>query len=225
MTQGIVFDLDETLIDRHQAVNSFAHELWLAYFQNGSTTKKSFSEQVISMDQHGYNPRPQFFQSMLTTFPEIPSRETLESAFYGQVWETPILASGVLASLQRLREQGESIGVVTNGSMKAQLTKIRNSGLTELIDVIVVSEEFGVKKPNTSIYLEAAKKLDIEPEESWFVGDHPVNDIWGSKQVGFNTAWVHLERPWPDDLEECYDVSGIDFSDVMNKVRQARKSG
>jgi FMN phosphatase YigB (HAD superfamily) len=43
------------------------------------------------------------------------------------------------------------IGVVTNGSAKAQKAKITNSCLDRLIDVVVVSESFGVKKPSPEL--------------------------------------------------------------------------
>jgi putative hydrolase of the HAD superfamily len=217
--KGILFDLDETLIDRNRAVEIFAVNLWQESFTKKQISQSSFLEQVIELDQYGYTPRPEFFDSMLRCFPEaLTSGPILERLFYEQVWETPVLADGVLNHLSHLQQEGIPLGLVTNGSSKAQSSKIENSGLVKYFDVVLVSEDFGVKKPDPSIYLEASNRLGVKPVDCWFVGDHPVNDIWGSKQVFFRSAWVHLNRPWPANLSPCYDLKGVNFNETMSLI-------
>ena len=215
---ALVFDLDETLIDRFAAVNIFATQLWRRCFDEGGDLA-AFLEQVHKLDGYGHVPRDQFFASMLDTFTEIEQKQMVEELFYGIVWETPQLAVGVKEILQRLKKEDARLGIVTNGSVRAQEAKIKNSGLREYFDVIVVSEAFGVKKPDPSIFLEAARQMLVEPGDCWFVGDHPLKDIWGSKQIGFMAGWVHRGRPWSPEIEPCYDVSGENFADVMKQVR------
>ena len=219
--RAIVFDLDETLIDRYQAVTAFAATLWRDFFSQQSATPDTFLETVHRLDGHGYTPRPDFFESMAQEFNEtIPSGKEIEERFYAEVWETPRLAEGVVDTLAQLHHEDIPLAIVTNGSIRAQSAKINASGLIEYFDVVVVSEAFGVKKPEPSIYLEAVKLLDVDPGDAWFVGDHPVNDIWGSKQVGFNTAWIHLNRPWPADVDKCADLEAEDFRGVMDQVME-----
>ena len=221
--QGIIFDLDETLLDRTAAVNDFTHELWTHFFSDGPTTEESLIARVARHDQNGYATREDFFQSLCSDFEEsIASREVVEDMFYGHVWENPVLADGVIDCLSLLTQRDVPMGIVTNGSSRAQSNKIKHSGLNEFFGVVVVSEIFGCKKPDPSIYLEASSQLGIDPKKSWFVGDHPTNDIWGSKQVSFNTAWVHLNRPWPADLAPCYDVKGVTFNETMSLLMATR---
>jgi putative hydrolase of the HAD superfamily len=220
--QGIVFDLDETLIDRNRAVTNFAELLWAEFFSDGAESEESFIERVHHLDGHGYTPREQFFELMWDKFSDaVPSRSVIEETFYEQVWETPQLAEGVIDCLSRLQRHRIPLAIVTNGSTRAQEAKIKHSGIRDFFSAIVVSEAFGVKKPDPSIYEEAASKLKAAPDDCWFVGDHPVNDVWGSKQVGYHSAWIHLDRPWASELSRCYDVKGATFVETMSQVMEA----
>jgi len=105
---------------------------------------------------------------------------------------------------------------------RAQVVVDFGTGFLPLLDVVLISDYFGVKKPDASICNIAIDGLGIEPTESWFVGDHPLNDIWGSKQVGFNAAWVHSNRPWPIDVAPCYDVMEQDLIAVLSKLESHR---
>jgi putative hydrolase of the HAD superfamily len=219
--RGIVFDLDETLIDRYLAVHYFAEALWNEYFSDVEDASASFIDKVHFLDGHGYAPRERFFESMVETFPdELPSKLMVAKCFYEQVWETPRLADGVLDSLAFLQQRDIPLAIVTNGSTEAQQAKIEHSGIEEYFEAIVVSEEFGAKKPDSSIYLEATSRLKAKPADCWFVGDHPINDVWGSKQVGFRSAWVHLNRPWASEVDRCYDVMGVTFKKTMSQVME-----
>lgn len=219
--RAVVFDLDETLIDRNSAVSDFAEKLWIEYFSGSDTALPTFISEVRRLDGNGYTPRVQFFDQMWECYCDtLPSRNTIEKSFFDIVWETPRLADGVIYWLQFLQRKNIPLAIVTNGSTNAQETKIRNSGIGDYFSAIVVSEKFGKKKPEPSIYKEATAKLGVNPGECWFVGDHPTNDIWGSKQVGFKTAWVHLNRPWAPEIAPCYDVKGETFDTVMDQIME-----
>ncbi len=213
---AIVFDLDETLIDRSAAVTALAENLWSDFLQEEPLP--DFVERVHDIDGRGYVPREEFFTNLHAAFPQLPSRELVKTRFLQHVWETPLLAAGTTEWLEELRRRGIHCAIVSNGSTRAQQAKISGSGIGDYFAAIIVSEAFGVKKPDASIYLAAASQLGVKPEDSWFVGDHPRNDIWGSKQVGYRTAWVHLGRPWLEELPVCYDVAGATLNETMTLV-------
>lgn len=88
--QAIIFDLDETLIDRNAAVENFARDIWSQYISQGELSQNLFVENVISLDQHDYLPRAEFFARMFQSLVDaIPSKKVIEDSFYAQVWETP----------------------------------------------------------------------------------------------------------------------------------------
>lgn len=211
--QVVLFDLDETLIDRSAAVRSFAQKL--CPYLDQSTNTSQFVQQVVEIDALGYLPRGEFFAELNKRFGSFLPDGVIKDVFYAEVWETPILAAGVIDALKTLAEKQIPLGVISNGSKKAQETKLKKSDLWQYFDEVLVSESFGVKKPDPSIFLAAAKQLNAEISSSWYVGDHPVNDVWGSKQVGFQAAWVHLGRPWKGKAKLCFDLKGETFSDTM----------
>ena len=49
-----------------------------------------------------------------------------------------------------------------------------------MFDVVVVSGDIGIYKPDRRIFDEAIRRAGVKNEEAMFVGDHPVNDIEGA---------------------------------------------
>ena len=98
--------------------------------------------------------------------------------------------------LRDLRGAGFPIGVVTNGPTEGQWDKLRRTGVADLVDAAAVSQEFGVNKPDPSIFRHALAIIGAEPSETIFVGDNPVNDIGGANGAGMRTAWIRHGREW-----------------------------
>ena len=70
--------------------------------------------------------------------------------------------------------------------------------ITHYFDAIVVSDEIGWRKPAPAIFLEALRRLSLEPSEVLFVGDRAEIDVLGAKQVGMAAAWVNPnQEPLP----------------------------
>lgn len=52
--------------------------------------------------------------------------------------------------------------------------------MREYFKAIVISGEVGIAKPDPAIYQLALDKLGASADQTLFIGDHPVNDIWGA---------------------------------------------
>ena len=94
-----------------------------------------------------------------------------------------------------------------------QWAKVRNTGVADLVDAVVVSEEFGVNKPDPAIFNHALNLIGASPSETLFVGDNTVADIGGAIGVGMRTAWMSHGRSWEIDryspdhvVENVWDV-------------------
>jgi putative hydrolase of the HAD superfamily len=79
---------------------------------------------------------------------------------------------GAIETLQHLRDRGVRLALITNGSAEAQRRKIDRFGLASILDCILIEGEFGVGKPDESVYLYALDQLGARPEEAWMVGDN-----------------------------------------------------
>jgi putative hydrolase of the HAD superfamily len=215
MSAGIVFDLDETLVNRRGSLDLYAGLLWSRYRDRTPLGQSAFTAVFHELDGNGRVPRPQFFASLSQRALNEVGPDQIAEHFRDHAWRSPLLFDGVVEYLQELKQRGYAIGIVTNGGSHSQNAKIANSGLGPHVDAFVISEEFGVKKPDPAIYHEVAARLGIDPEQSWFAGDYPISDVVGPASVGFRTAWVERYLPWPDDRERVYQQRVTHVSELQ----------
>jgi putative hydrolase of the HAD superfamily len=82
--------------------------------------------------------------------------------------------------------------------------------MNHAFDAILISAERGARKPDPAIFRLAAQELGVEPSSGWHVGDHPVNDIEGSRRAGLQPVWFSGVHPWPKELARpAYTVTGL----------------
>lgn len=80
-----------------------------------------------------------------------------------------------VATLRAVRERGLRIGVVsdTGFDLRPAMDKL---GLSPYLDAVVMSYEYGVCKPATSVFLTACDQLQVDPARTLMVGDNPLTD-------------------------------------------------
>jgi putative hydrolase of the HAD superfamily len=204
--KAIVFDLDETLIDRKGSLNFYAVKLRTDFQGFTDISESDFVALFHKLDGNGRVVREHFFELLAKNVFKGLSSVKIADHFAENAWVAPRLFPDIPELLTSLREKGWKIGVITNGRVYNQSEKLKNSGLINQVDASVISESFGRKKPDRSIYEHLIAQLNIDPNQSWFIGDDPKADIWGAKQLGFKTIWVERHLIWPDDLPHCYDA-------------------
>jgi putative hydrolase of the HAD superfamily len=205
MKSGIVFDLDETLIDRRATLEAYAGLLWRDFGVTSESPRSHFVAEFLAMDGDGDTPQTELVAGLVRRFPASLSDPSALSRHFSQfAWTRPALAGGVVAGLAALRAAGVPLGIITNGGADSQRRKLQFTGLDRLVDFVLISEEFGAAKPDRSIFVAMCSALGIDASASWFIGDHPVFDIWGASQVGFRTIWLERSTPWPGDCDRCY---------------------
>ena len=104
------------------------------------------------------------------------------------------LFPGAVGALERLREAGVRLAMVTNGTSTAQRAKIERFDLARHFEHILVEGEFGVGKPDARVYRAALAALGSRPEESWFVGDNLEWDVASPQRLGLRGIWVDSAR-------------------------------
>lgn len=219
MALGILFDLDETLIDRTASITKYADVLFHDLGNAISVQRDTFISEFLRLDGNGYVAREAFFENLSACVLE-PGIDVniIATHFKENAWKQPILMASAEEVLRKLRATGFPLGIVTNGGSKNQRQKLINSGLDGLIDCAIVSEEFGAKKPDPSIFLGACKELEIDPTASWFVGDNPALDIIGAGAVGFRTVWLKRAAPWPKDVPRSYTRSARSLKEALSAI-------
>jgi putative hydrolase of the HAD superfamily len=145
------------------------------------------------VDYGGYVPREVFMQRLLEAFGATGFDAPCLAKFWRSEFSKFVQPMhGAFELLKFLRLKGIKTGIVSNGTVQLQQAKI--DALELRVDVIIISEAVGVKKPAARPFLEALRLLGVQSSEAWFVGDHPVNDIEGADAVGMRPFWLEREQ-------------------------------
>ena len=97
---------------------------------------------------------------------------------------------GAVTALERLRESGIRLALLTNGSAEKQWEKIGQFGLARYFDHIQVEGDVGFGKPDEQAFEHALSALDARPQETWMVGDNLLADIAGAQRAGIHAIWI-----------------------------------
>ncbi|UCE95211.1 MAG: HAD family hydrolase [Candidatus Bathyarchaeota archaeon] len=91
-------------------------------------------------------------------------------------------------TLLTLQKKGFKLGLISNTHWRFSI-QLRNE-FKNFFDVITLSYEHGYAKPHPSIFLDTLTKLHATASKSLHVGDDPIADIEGAKNVGMKTAFI-----------------------------------
>ncbi len=83
--------------------------------------------------------------------------------------------------------------IITNGFVEAQYVKIKASGLEKYFQEVIVSDEFGYRKPDPRIFKHALETSGAKLNNSLMIGDDYEADIIGAKKLGIDQAFLNLE--------------------------------
>lgn len=83
------------------------------------------------------------------------------------------------------------IGVVSNAYPDVQYRKLETLGLRQAFACVVLSEEFGARKPDAAIFLEGCRQLDVAPARCLYVGDSYNHDVVGAARAGLPCCWLN----------------------------------
>jgi 2-haloalkanoic acid dehalogenase type II len=127
--------------------------------------------------------------------PELLTRTHMRE-LRGQMRILPHHAA-VLSGLRAHR----ALGLVSNFShTPTALDVLRDAGLHDQLDPIVISEQVGIRKPHPEIFRAALERLGLQPGEVVHVGDDLLADVRGAGELGMRTVWVTRRRPDADAL-------------------------
>lgn len=106
------------------------------------------------------------------------------------------LYDDALPVLRAVRDSGRKLGLVSNfdGWLREVLRELR---LLEYFDVVTISAEFGVSKPDPRIFRAALDHLGVPAGRAVFVGDSPILDIDGARSAGMTAVLLDRDDAYP----------------------------
>ena len=213
MIKGVIFDLDGVLVStdelHYKAWKCLAEELGINEFnrednqrQKGVSRMESL-EVVLSKGTHIYS------EAEKVVLAERKNSYYVE--LLQEVSEEAVLAN-VVPTLTKLRHRGILIGI---GSVSKNTPLIlKRTGLISYIDEVSCGLDITRSKPDPEVFLVAAKKLGLQPEECLVVEDSAAGII-AAKAAGMRSLGVGPEY---QRLGADYTVPGLQSEIVWESL-------
>ncbi|WP_194400876.1 pyrimidine 5'-nucleotidase [Klebsiella variicola] len=174
----------------YQAVNK---PLWVDY-QNGVITSLQLQHQRFDSWAERLNVKPgelndAFMNAMAEICAPLPGAVSLLNALQGKV----------------------RMGIITNGFTSLQQTRLERTGLRDHFDLLIISEEVGVAKPDARIFDYALAQAGNPPRSRvLMVGDTAESDIRGGVNACLATCWLNAhQQTLPVDLQPDWTVTSL----------------
>jgi len=220
--KAIIFDIDDTLFDRKKAIGEvirgvikklpelfygIKEEKMIEAFRKADRKGlDAFNKGVKGLDVR--NNRSKWFLEELE----------LDTGFSDRITELYIEAyPSVSASVKNAKQVVEklskefSLGVISNGFPDIQYNKLKALQMEELFQVILLSEEIGIRKPDEGIFRKAAELLNRKAQDCLFVGDSIDTDILGAKRSGMKACWFNRDGkdPIQEEVKPDFEIHSL----------------
>lgn len=122
----------------------------------------------------------------------VPATEICEAIAdrFNELHEAELrMFPGAHETLDRLKQLGVRLALITNGAAEPQRAKVIRFALAERFDHIQIEGEHGFGKPEERAYTHAMQALGVEPGETWMVGDNLEWEIAAPQRLGIFSIW------------------------------------
>lgn len=206
---GILFDIDDTLVDTRGAFGTALATIARRYLPDVTPDRDADLVTFWRADVNDHFGR--YTRGEIGQVEQRMSRANeLHAEFGGPVlddaayaaWDDVFDASfrdawaahedvdGVLA---RLVDAGLHVGALTNAALAYQTDKLERTGLADRVPLLVGVDTLGFGKPDPRVFEEACRRLGTEPARTAYVGDELDVDARAARAAGLVGIW--LDRP------------------------------
>jgi len=217
---AIIFDLDDTLLDRNASMRTYAATAFLESFGACLDTidVEQIYQAIVHADAGGYltpDEKSMRLRDALT-WRNAPTIEELSQHWEQQYSKSATAMPGLFPMLDLLKQNGYKLGIITNGGNERQNEKVDLLNIRPYMDIVLVSggviiDGKPVHKPDSRIFHLALEKLGVGATQACYIGDYPQNDIIGATNAGLHAIWRVGFHAWPDGLPEPkYQIDTLD---------------
>lgn len=95
----------------------------------------------------------------------------------------------VQVTLDQLRSD-YALAVVSDAQRLYAIPELNAVGLQDYFDPIIVSGNYGYRKPDPRLFRQALAALQLQPDQALFIGNDPYHDIFGAQQAGMRAILI-----------------------------------
>ncbi|MCU0487632.1 MAG: HAD family hydrolase [Anaerolineales bacterium] len=125
--------------------------------------------------------------------------------------------------LQALQDMGLKIGLISNVCSHGQVPRnLAEYGIAHFFNPVVLSSEYGWRKPDPAIFHYAARLANVPTSECLYVGDRVARDILGARKAGFRLAVQILHDYDHGEVDEGANPDAVitEMSSLIDILKQ-----
>ena len=225
MIRGIIFDINGTLIDI--LTDEYDHAVWrttanfLDYYGvriEPDRLRAYYAE--LNRKQRKESPEryPEFdvsaiFRTVISEFRTEPVKhprllaDAASRVFRAASRRQLVPYPGVPEVMELLKGRF-LLAAVSDGQVLWAYPELRSAGLEQYFSCILVSGDFGFRKPDVRLFETVLDQLDLAADEALFVGNDMFRDIYGAHEAGMKTVFFKSNQgDWqPHGAEPDYII-------------------
>jgi putative hydrolase of the HAD superfamily len=206
MRYQLLIDGDDTLWENNiyfeQAIHAF-----ITFLNHSRLTPEEVRAVLDDVERlMGYG-SANFTRSLLETYRRLAEGDLQDEdvqqvrQFGEQIRSHPLqLLDGVKETLDYLAPRHDLV-MLTKGDLEEQKLKVERSGIEEYFRQVIIVEEKDV-----ATYHRVIEHLQVDPQQTWMVGNSPRSDINPALATGLNAVYIPHPHTWRLEHEEVNDT-------------------
>ena len=178
--EAVIFDMDGVLIDSepiHVGIEK------LLFNKLGIDVSETVHRSYMgASNEFMYSDLRSRFKLSESVTELIESDELFRSDYFHRLDTIPA-NDGLISLLGQIKTAGLKLAVATSSSPEIADLLLNKCGIASFFDAIVTTSEAGKSKPSPDVYLLAAKKIGVSPEDCIVFEDSP-NGLLSAKSAG-----------------------------------------
>lgn len=181
--KGIIFDLDGTMLD--------SLGMWSSLDQAYLEEKGIEAPEGLSSKTEGFTfaETAQYFKDRFGLKEDVEDIVKEWHDYIEKIYPGLPFKKGVRDFIESSIKEGKKIALATANSRKLAGAVLKAQDYIDYFEVLVSADEVGRGKPHPDVFLEAAKRLDLKPEDC-LVFEDTLMGVVGAKRAGMTTIAV-----------------------------------
>ncbi len=222
--QGVVFDLDNTLLD-FMKMKEFAVKAAIkGMIEAGLVVdeKKSYNTIINIYEEYGWENQTAFDVFIKNQIGYVDNKYLAAGIVaYRRAREANLMAyPNVNKTLMALAKLGIKLAVVSDAPSREAWMRIYYLNLYHYFDVVITFDDSQERKPSEKPFKMALDALRLSPAETVMIGDWPERDIVGAKKIGMRTAFAR----YGDTFGTKSSGADWDLTDIYQLVDIIKKN-
>lgn len=214
--KSIIFDMDGVIFDTELVYL----EIWSKVFEKyGYKLQKEVYAEVLGTGRE--NVKKVFLNNYGNELPIDKMYREKDEDLEKAVDKGIPLKQGAYEILSYLKNNNYKIALATSASKERALKQLRYADIEKSFDVIVSRDDVKETKPNPDIFLKAAKKLNVNPNECIVIEDSSagIKAAFNAGMAGIHV--VDLKEPDNEIIRNCYK-SFNNLNDIRKEIEMLR---